>query len=76
MARIGILTTGHIHTPGFVKRLKERADVQVAGVWDPDGGLAEKYGKELGAAVVGTPEKILGDRSIEAVVIVGTTAAA
>lgn len=74
MARIGILTTAHIHTPNFVKRLKERSDVQVAALWDPNPALAEKYSKELGCPIVDCYKKILADASIEAVVITGTTA--
>ena len=74
MARIGILTTAHIHTPDFIKRLKERPDVQVAAVWDPDAALAKKFAGELGAPDAASADKILGDPSIEAVVITGTTA--
>ena len=26
----------HIHTPGFIKRIQARSDVQVKWVWDPE----------------------------------------
>jgi len=74
MPKIAILTTAHIHTPNFVQRLKGRKDVEVAGVYDADAGLAEKYSKQLGSSILRTPEEALGDKSIEAVVLAGTTA--
>ena len=39
---IGLLSVGHIHTPNFIKRLKERSDLQVVGIYDPNLKLAEK----------------------------------
>ena len=74
MAKVALLTTGHIHTPNFVKILRGRKDVQVAGVYDPNPVLAEKYAGELGAPVLADAEAALGDPGIEAVIIAGTTA--
>jgi len=73
MQRIAILTAGHIHMPGFVKRIKARTDVQVVGVWDPNAALAAKVAAELGAPVAASAGVILGDPTIHAVVISGTT---
>ncbi len=74
MLKIGILTTAHIHTPNFVDRLKKMtSEVHVAGLWEPNKALADKYSKELNCKVVATAEEILNDSSIPAVVISGTT---
>lgn len=74
MTRIGILTAGHIHTPGFVKRLKERKDVQIAAVWDPNPLLAKKIAGEFAAPIAASAQAIIDDATIPAVVISGTTA--
>ena len=74
MTKIALLTTGHIHTPGFVKMLKARADVQIAWVWDSNAVLAEKYAKELNAPMAKCWKDVLKDDSVEAVVFTGTTA--
>ena len=72
--KIGILSVGHIHTPDFIKRLKVRPEIKVAGIYDANVKLAEKYALELGGVpVVDSAGKILGDKSIEAVLILGTT---
>ena len=71
--KLGILTVGHIHTPNFIKRLQERPEIQVAGVYDPNPKLAAKCAGELNAPVVDTAAKILNDKSIDAVAILGTT---
>ena len=74
MKRIGILTTGHIHTPGFVRHLKERTDIQVAALWDSNAALAEKYAKEFNLTPSKCYKDILNDKTIDAVVVTGTTA--
>lgn len=73
MAKIAVLTTGHIHMPGFVNRLKARTDVQIAGVWDENNKLAEKYAGELKCEKMPDVRRALDDASIEAVVIAGAT---
>ncbi len=74
MISVAILGTGHIHTPGFVKRLKERAgEVTVKAVWDHEAQRAEKVAGELGAAVAGSYADVLGDGEVQAVVICSET---
>lgn len=66
MTKIAILSTAHIHTPGFVRHLKERPDIQVAAVYDPNPVLAQKYATELNVPVAdsagGHHEQHLADR--------------
>ena len=40
MVDVALVGAGHIHTPGFVKKMNERADVNVKYVWDHDVALA------------------------------------
>ncbi len=63
----------HIHTPGFIKRLNDRADVQVKLVWDHDAARAEKCAAELKAKVTNDLNAIWSDPQIESVVICSET---
>lgn len=77
MPRIAILTTAHIHTPNFIKKLKEKGaawKLDIAGVYDQDAALARKYAEELSAPVIDCWTHAVKDPAIEAVVITGTTA--
>jgi 1,5-anhydro-D-fructose reductase (1,5-anhydro-D-mannitol-forming) len=74
MLNVALLGAAHIHTPGFIKRLKEHAaDVKVVGAWDHDPQRAAKAAAELGAPVVADVTALLKDRSIQAVVICSET---
>jgi predicted dehydrogenase len=74
MVKVALLSASHIHTPGFVKKMKERPGVQVVGIYEPDTAIAQKYAAELNAPIVENPQKLIDDKSIDAAVIVGTTA--
>jgi predicted dehydrogenase len=65
----------HIHTPSFVKLLaKERKDVRIKYVWDPDRARAEKRSKELpGSKVTAELQAIWSDPEVAAVVICSET---
>jgi len=42
MINVALVGCAHIHTPGFIKRLKARTDVSVLAVWDHDAARAAK----------------------------------
>src|SRR5258708_16510582 len=63
----------HIHTPDFVKRLKQRTDVKVVAVWDHDPERAKHNGQELGAPVVEDLNQIWANKQIKAVIICSET---
>jgi len=49
--RIAIAGLNHGHVSGFLKNaLRRTADVQIAGVWDPDRELLARYAKDNGLA--------------------------
>lgn len=74
MIHVALLGTAHIHTPGFVKRLKDRsAEVTVKAVWDHDAERAAKVAAEFGATVAEDYATILVDKQISAVVICSET---
>lgn len=70
LAFVGV---GHIHTPGFIRVLKQREDARVKSVWDHDTARAEKRAKELNAAVVANVNDIWSDPEINAVVVCSET---
>lgn len=73
MLKIGLLTTAHIHTPDFIKRIRERGDLAVAGVFDPTPALAQRYADQLGAPALASPAPLLEDAGVSALLILGTT---
>lgn len=74
MLTIGWLGCAHIHTPGFVKRIKDRtAEVKVKAVWDHDGARAKANADGLGSVRVSEVSAILSDPGIDAVVVCSET---
>lgn len=73
MIQTALVGCAHIHTPGFVKRLRARDDVQVKAVWDPDRERAEKYAKDLDAKVVGSADEVWTDSEVVAAIICSET---
>lgn len=73
MTGIAVLGCAHIHTPGFIKALKERTDARVLSVWDHDRARAEKNAAELGCPVASSPEVACADADARAVVICSET---
>jgi predicted dehydrogenase len=73
MATLALLGASHIHTPGFVKKLNDRSDIQVKYVWDQFQPVAEKQAAELDAAIATDPAQAWTDREIEALVICSET---
>jgi predicted dehydrogenase len=70
---IALVGAGHIHTPGFIKRLQARSDVPVKTVWDHDAQRAALRAGELHAQTTPDVEKIWADPEIRAVVICSET---
>ncbi|MBZ0295101.1 MAG: Gfo/Idh/MocA family oxidoreductase, partial [Anaerolineae bacterium] len=73
MVQTALVGCGHIHTPGFVKRINERSDVKAKYVWDHDRDRAEKYAADLNAQVVADLSTIWNDDEISSVMICSET---
>ncbi len=73
MATVALVGAAHIHTPGFVKKMADRPDVNVKCVWDHDAERAKKNADPLDARVVDSVEQIIGDDEITAAVICSET---
>jgi len=48
--RLDIAGLVHGHVDGFLRAIKNRSDVQLAGIFDPDRALQQEYGKRFGLA--------------------------
>ena len=76
MKTLGFLGVAHIHTPGFVKRVNERADqFKVKAVWDDQPARAKIAAGHLSCSVVDQYSDILSDDEIDAVIITSETVA-
>ena len=73
MMRVALVGCAHIHTPGCIKRLQARKDVEVVSVWDHDSARAQRRAGELGATVSEEVDAIFADETIDAVVICSET---
>ncbi|MFA7237764.1 MAG: Gfo/Idh/MocA family oxidoreductase, partial [Phycisphaeraceae bacterium] len=73
MATLALIGAAHIHTPNFVKKMAERADVTVKYVWDHDAARAAKNASQLPGASVMDLDTILADKSVSAAVVCSET---
>jgi predicted dehydrogenase len=71
--QLALVGVGHIHTPGFIKRLQERSDVAVRYVWDHDPARAARRAAELDASVVTDVDTVWSDPEIKAVMVCSET---
>lgn len=72
-ASIAFAGVGHIHTPGFIKRIQDRNDIKVTWVWDHETERAEKRAAELQAQVAPDLNTIWKDPEIRAVIVCSET---
>jgi predicted dehydrogenase len=68
MIQVALVGGAHIHTPGFIKRLNGRADINVKYVWDHDPDRAARRAAELGARTTTIVRDIWEDGSVVAVI--------
>ncbi len=74
MKTIGFLGVAHVHTPGFIKRVNERADqFTVKAVWDSQAARAKIAAEHLSSQSVADYSEILDDPEIDAVIICSET---
>ena len=73
MKNLALIGTSHIHTPGFVKKLKDRKDIKVIAVWDKDESLARKNAEILGSKQFSDFHEILKDPELDAVIVCSET---
>lgn len=71
--QVALAGAAHIHTPGFIKKLNDRPEIQVKYVWDHDLARAEKRAAELNSQVVPDVDAIWQDEKIWAVIICSET---
>ena len=73
MKKFALIGASHIHTPGFVKKLKDRNDIKVIAVWDKDESLAKKTAEILESKQISDFQNILKDSELDAVIVCSET---
>jgi predicted dehydrogenase len=73
MHQLALVGCGHIHTPGFIKRLNNRSDVKIKYTWDHDAERAARRAAELHAEAVPDLTQAVCDPAVEAVIICSET---
>jgi predicted dehydrogenase len=73
MATIALVGCAHIHTPGFINKIKQRPGVRVKSVWDHQAERGKRRAAELGAQFVDAADAVWEDGEVEAVVICSET---
>ena len=73
MTQVALVGCAHIHTPGFVKRLQARSNIQVKYVWDHEGDRAGRWARELAGTQIDEAGVVWEDETIEAVIICSET---
>ena len=73
MTKVALVGGAHVHTPGFVKRLQARSEIEVKYVWDHDAGRAEKWAAELEAQTAAELDQIWSDAEISGAIICSET---
>ena len=71
--QVALVGGAHIHTPGFIKRLNERENINVKYVWDHDAERAKARAEALNSEVVADLATIWQDDNIVATVVCSET---
>lgn len=74
MKTIGFLGAAHIHTPGFINRLNERAgELTAKAVWDSQPERANIAAEQLSCATVTDYRDIVNDTEMDAIIVCSET---
>jgi 1,5-anhydro-D-fructose reductase (1,5-anhydro-D-mannitol-forming) len=69
MRRVGVVGVWHVHAADYVDEAMRRDDVTIVGVWDRDHKAALAFAEPRGLRVVPELEILLGDPSIDVIVV-------
>src|SRR6187549_3428202 len=73
MTTIAFVGCGHVHTPGFIKKVQQRPGITVKSVWDHNRVRGERRAAEMGATFVDDVRRVWDDGDVSAVVICSET---
>lgn len=69
--RVGILGAAHQHVEGLVQHLARRDNVELVGIWEPEGVLRERYVGGIDTPVAATAEELLEDGALDVALVGG-----
>jgi predicted dehydrogenase len=73
MATIAFVGCAHVHTPGFITRVRQRPGIRVASVWDDNPVRGRTRAAELDVPFVESVDAIWQDGEVEAAIICSPT---
>jgi len=73
MANVALVGCAHIHTPGFVKRLQARSDINVKYVWDHQAERAQRQAEALSTQTVSDLDRVWADPEIAGALVCSET---
>lgn len=69
MLRIAMLSSWHVHAPGYAREIQSRSDARITAVWDEDQTRGRKWAADLGVPFEEDLETILGRSDVDGVVV-------
>ena len=73
MVTVALVGCAHIHTPGFINKVKQRPDIRVKWVWDHNATRGQRRAAELGGEYVADVQRVWEDGDVAAVIICSET---
>jgi scyllo-inositol 2-dehydrogenase (NAD+) len=75
MLNVAMLSKWHVHADDYARQVIQNEHLNIHVVWDEDEKRGEQWANELGVPFEKNLEKVLGDRSIDAVIVDSPTSA-
>ncbi|NMB11186.1 MAG: Gfo/Idh/MocA family oxidoreductase [Firmicutes bacterium] len=69
MLRIAMLSSWHVHAPGYAREIQSRSDARITAVWDEDPARGRKWAADLGVPFEADLDAILGRSDVDGVVV-------
>ena len=73
MIRVALLSRWHVHADEYAQEACKHPDVEVVAVWDEQETRGRKWAKELGVRFESDLEQLLGDDTVDAVIVATPT---
>ena len=67
--RIAMLSSWHVHAPGYARDILARSDAKITAVWDEDPQRGANWAAELGVPFEEDLDAVLGRSDVDAVVV-------
>ena len=69
MMRIAMLSSWHVHAPGYAREIQARSDARITAVWDEDPDRGRKWAADLGVPFEECLDTVLGRADVDGVAV-------